>query len=74
MPTLELTEAQAEILSYMVEDWVEGIEPDSNTLKRDLDCTEEDIQKVREANDLVEVIGERTPVKQRGRAQYTSRR
>ena len=29
--------------------------------------SEEDIQKVREANDLVEVIGERTPVKQRGR-------
>ena len=24
--------------------------------------SEEDIQKVREANDLVEVIGERTPV------------
>ena len=48
MPTLklELTMAQAEILSYMVEDWVEGIVPDSNTLKRDLDCTEEDIQKV----------------------------
>lgn len=38
--------AQAEILSYMVEDWVEGIEPDSNTLKRDLECTDEDIQKV----------------------------
>ena len=29
--------------------------------------SEEDIQKVREANDLVAVIGERTPVKQRGR-------
>lgn len=46
MPTLELTMAQAEILSYMVEDWVEGITPDSNPLKRDLECTEEDIQKV----------------------------
>lgn len=29
--------------------------------------SEEDIQKVREANDLVAVIGERSPVKQRGR-------
>ncbi|WP_270299280.1 CHC2 zinc finger domain-containing protein, partial [Eggerthella sinensis] len=29
--------------------------------------SEEDIQKVREASDLVAVIGERTPVKQRGR-------
>ena len=29
--------------------------------------SEEDIQKVREANDLVSVIGERSPVKQRGR-------
>ena len=29
--------------------------------------SEEDIQKVREANDLVAVISERTPVKQRGR-------
>ncbi len=29
--------------------------------------SDEDIQKVREANDLVAVIGERTPVKQRGR-------
>ena len=29
--------------------------------------SEEDIQKVREASDLVAIIGERTPVKQRGR-------
>ena len=29
--------------------------------------SEEDIQKVREASDLVAVIGGRTPVKQRGR-------
>ncbi|BAK44476.1 DNA primase [Eggerthella sp. YY7918] len=29
--------------------------------------SDEDIQRVREANDLVAVIGERTPVKQRGR-------
>lgn len=29
--------------------------------------SDEDIQKVREANDIVAVIGERTPVKQRGR-------
>ena len=29
--------------------------------------SEEDIQKVREASDLVAVIGERSPVKQRGR-------
>ena len=29
--------------------------------------SEEDIQRVREANDLVAVIGERVPVKQRGR-------
>ena len=28
---------------------------------------EDDIQKVREASDLVAVVGERTPVKQRGR-------
>ena len=28
---------------------------------------EEDIQKVREASDLVAIIGERSPVKQRGR-------
>ena len=29
--------------------------------------SEEDIQKVREASDVVAVIGERVPVKQRGR-------
>ena len=29
--------------------------------------SEEDIQKVREASDIVALIGERTPLKQRGR-------
>lgn len=45
---LELTVAQAEILCYMVEDWYAGITPNREELKRDLECTEKDIEKVYE--------------------------
>jgi len=46
MPRLELTVAQAEILCYMVEDWFGNVEPDAEMLKRDLECTDEDIEEV----------------------------
>jgi len=46
MPTLELTVAQAEILCYMVEDWYAGVTPDLETIKKDLECTEEDVDEV----------------------------
>ncbi len=46
MPKLELTVAQAEILCYMVEDWFGNVEPDAEMLKRDLECTDEDIEEV----------------------------
>jgi hypothetical protein len=46
MPTLELTKEQAEILSYIVEDWVGGVEPNHPQLCYDLECKKEDIQKV----------------------------